>query len=133
MIASDAAISPHRSDAREYPAHAARNRRPHRRALEELVQTTELDFLFDRNRHLFDIGYNVTEGRRDATYTTARVGSAPGQLRRHRDAACVAGALVKLGRLMTPVGNHRALVSWSASMFEYLMPLLVMRSYPRTR
>ena len=38
----------------------------------------------------------------------------------------------KLGRLMTPVGPHRALVSWSASMFEYLMPLLVMRSYPRT-
>ena len=38
----------------------------------------------------------------------------------------------KLGRLMTPVGPHRALVSWSASMFEYFMPLLVMRSYPRT-
>ena len=38
----------------------------------------------------------------------------------------------KLGRLMTPVGQQRALVSWSASMFEYLMPLLIMRTYPRT-
>ena len=29
---------------------------------------------------------------------------------------------------MTPVGHQRALVSWSASMFEYLMPLLIMRT-----
>jgi cyclic beta-1,2-glucan synthetase len=102
-------------------------------ALEELVQTTELDFLFDRERHLFAIGYNVTEGRRDATFYDALASEA-------RLASFVAIAMrhvsqehwFKLGRLMTPVGQHRALVSWSASMFEYLMPLLVMRSYPRT-
>ena len=102
-------------------------------ALQEFVDTTELDFLFDRDRHLFAIGYNVTEGRRDSTYYDALASEA-------RLASFVAIAMrhvsqehwFKLGRLMTPVGTHRALVSWSASMFEYLMPLLVMRSYPRT-
>ncbi len=95
--------------------------------------STELDFLFDRERHLFAIGYNVTEGRRDPTYYDALASEA-------RLASFVAIAMrhvpqehwFKLGRLMTAVGPHRALVSWSASMFEYLMPLLVMRSYPRT-
>ena len=38
----------------------------------------------------------------------------------------------KLGRSLTPSGSSRALLSWSASMFEYLMPLLVMRPYPGT-
>ena len=34
----------------------------------------------------------------------------------------------RLGRAVTPVGNGAALVSWSGSMFEYLMPSLVMRA-----
>ena len=100
---------------------------------DELVAGTELDFLFDRQRHLFAIGYNVTEGRRDSTFYDALASEA-------RLASFLAIAMrhvsqehwFKLGRLMTPVGHQRALVSWSASMFEYLMPLLIMRTYPRT-
>ena len=38
----------------------------------------------------------------------------------------------KLGRSLTQSGGSRALLSWSASMFEYLMPLLVMRTYAGT-
>src|SRR6185369_6318211 len=34
----------------------------------------------------------------------------------------------RLGRALTPVGNGSALISWSGSMFEYLMPSLVMRA-----
>ena len=34
----------------------------------------------------------------------------------------------RLGRAVTPVGHGAALVSWSGSMFEYLMPSLVMRA-----
>ena len=34
----------------------------------------------------------------------------------------------RLGRPLTPVGRGSALISWSGSMFEYLMPLLVMRA-----
>ena len=38
----------------------------------------------------------------------------------------------RLGRQFTGVGGGQALISWTASMFEYLMPLLVMRSYENT-
>src|SRR5207302_6772347 len=31
----------------------------------------------------------------------------------------------RLGRVVTPVGRGAALISWSGSMFEYLMPSLV--------
>jgi cyclic beta-1,2-glucan synthetase len=100
---------------------------------DRLTAETELDFLFDRRRQLFAIGYNITEGRRDNTYYDALASEA-------RLASFIAIAMrhvsqehwFKLGRLMTPVGHQRALVSWSASMFEYLMPLLVMRTYRRT-
>ena len=37
-----------------------------------------------------------------------------------------------LGRLLTSVDGAPTLLSWSASLFEYLMPLLVMKSYPGT-
>jgi hypothetical protein len=37
-----------------------------------------------------------------------------------------------LGRLLTVVDRHQGLVSWSGTMFEYLMPLLLMKSYRNT-
>ena len=37
-----------------------------------------------------------------------------------------------LGRLITSIHGAPVLLSWSATLFEYLMPLLVMRSYPNT-
>src|SRR5204863_8570017 len=38
----------------------------------------------------------------------------------------------QLGRPLTSVSGIPTLLSWSATMFEYLMPLLVLRSYPET-
>jgi cyclic beta-1,2-glucan synthetase len=38
----------------------------------------------------------------------------------------------RLGRTLTRAGGETAMVSWSGSMFEYLMPALVMRSFPAT-
>ncbi|HEX4898714.1 MAG TPA: glucoamylase family protein, partial [Candidatus Limnocylindrales bacterium] len=38
----------------------------------------------------------------------------------------------RLGRALTPVGRSSALISWSGSMFEYLMPALVMHAPPRS-
>jgi len=38
----------------------------------------------------------------------------------------------KLGRAMTRAGGGKALVSWSGTMFEYLMPPLLMRTYEGT-
>jgi cyclic beta-1,2-glucan synthetase len=37
-----------------------------------------------------------------------------------------------LGRLLTNVDGNPILLSWSGSMFEYLMPLLVMPTYENT-
>lgn len=91
------------------------------------------DFLYDRNRHLLCIGFNVTECRADASYydllaSEARlssfVGIAQGELPQENWFA--------LGRLLTSNGGDAVLLSWSGSMFEYLMPLLVMPSYEHT-
>ena len=38
----------------------------------------------------------------------------------------------RLGRTLTHAAGETALVSWSGSMFEYLMPALVMRTFPCT-
>ena len=100
---------------------------------DDFVEETEFGFLFDRERQLFSIGYSVTDGRLDGSYYDTLASEA-------RLASYIAIALgqiphehwFKLGRSLTPTGHARALLSWSASMFEYLMPLLVMRAYPGT-
>jgi cyclic beta-1,2-glucan synthetase len=100
---------------------------------DDLVEETEFEFLFNRSRQLFAIGFNVAEGRLDPSHydtlaSEARlasfVGIATGRIPHEH--------WFKLGRSLTPSGASRALLSWSASMFEYLMPLLVMRAYPNT-
>ncbi len=95
--------------------------------------SVEYDFLFDKGCHLLAIGYNVGERRRDSSYydllaSEARLCSfvaiAQGQLQQEHWFA--------LGRLLTTAGGGPVLVSWSGSMFEYLMPLLVMPTYEHT-
>jgi cyclic beta-1,2-glucan synthetase len=93
----------------------------------------DYDFLLDRASHLLAIGYNVDGQRRDTSYydllaSEARLciflAIAQGQLPQE--------SWFALGRLLTNVGGDPILVSWSGSMFEYLMPLLVMPAYERT-
>ena len=90
-------------------------------------------FLYDRTRHLLAVGYNVDAFRRDTSYydllaSEARlacfVGIAQGQLPQQ--------SWFALGRLLTSSGGAPILVSWSGSMFEYLMPMLVMPSFEGT-
>ncbi len=93
----------------------------------------EYDFLYDADKNLLTIGYNVTDRRRDDSYydllaSEARlasfVGIAQGQLPQENWFA--------LGRQLTTAGGNPTLLSWSGSMFEYLMPLLVMPTYDKT-
>ncbi|RYY03398.1 MAG: cyclic beta 1-2 glucan synthetase [Gammaproteobacteria bacterium] len=95
--------------------------------------TIEYEFLYDRSRHLLAVGYNVDEFRRDVSFydllaSEARlasfVGIAQGFLPQE--------SWFNLGRLRTSSGGEPTLVSWSGSMFEYLMPNLVMPSYEGT-
>jgi cyclic beta-1,2-glucan synthetase len=93
----------------------------------------DYEFLYDRQRHLLSIGFNVNEHRLDAGFydllaSEARLGSfvaiAQGKLPQEH--------WFSLGRLLTTTGGRPALLSWSGSMFEYLMPLLVMPTYEGT-
>lgn len=97
------------------------------------LASMEYKFLYDPTRHLLAIGYNVDEFRRDLSFydllaSEARLCSfiaiAQGQLPQE--------SWFALGRLQTSAGGEPILVSWSGSMFEYLMPLLVMPTYDGT-
>jgi cellobiose phosphorylase len=93
----------------------------------------DYDFLFDKARHLLSIGYNVGERRVDTGYYDLLASEA----RLCNFVAIAQGALPQeswfsLGRLLTGTGGEPALLSWSGSMFEYLMPMLVMPNYENT-
>ena len=93
----------------------------------------EYDFLFDPARHLLAIGYNVTEARRDSSYYDLLASEA----RFSTFVAIAQGKLSQeswfaLGRLLTTTGGEATMLSWSGSMFEYLMPMLVMPNYEDT-
>jgi len=99
----------------------------------ELANSMKYDFLYDTTRHLLSIGYNVSEGRSDGSYydllaSEARLSSfvaiAQGQIPQE--------SWFAMGRLLTIASGEVALLSWSGSMFEYLMPLLVMPTYEQT-
>ena len=95
---------------------------------EGMVQAMDFRFLFDSSRRLFSIGYRVADGTLDPSSYDLLASEA-----RLASFVAIAKGDVSprhwflLGRSLTPVGRGAALVSWSGSMFEYLMPLLVMR------
>ena len=99
------------------------------RGARAMALNMEFGFLLDRERGLLSIGYLVPEGVLDTNCydllaSEARLASffaiAKGDIpARH---------WFRLGRTATPVAHGAALVSWSGSMFEYLMPSLVMRA-----
>lgn len=99
----------------------------------EELSYMEYDFLYDKNKRLLSIGYNADEKRVDASYydllaSEARlcnfVAIAQGQLPQE--------SWFALGRSLTTAGGNPVLFSWSGSMFEYLMPLLVMPNFKNT-
>ena len=90
----------------------------------------EYGFLYDKSRHLQTVGYNVEDRRRDSSYydllaSEARLSSfvaiAQDQIPQE--------SWFALGRLLTTIDGEPILLSWSGSMFEYLMPLIVMPEY----
>ena len=93
----------------------------------EQLATMDFTFLFDPARDLFSVGFNVTERRCDTSYYDLLASEA-------RVCGYVAIALgqvpqkhwFSLGRLLVASRGGPILVSWSGSMFEYLMPLLIM-------
>lgn len=101
--------------------------------LEGMALATDFAPLFDEKRQLFSIGYRVGDSTLDKSYYDLLASEA-------RQASFIAIAKgdvphnhwFKLGRSMTLVKRKRSLVSWSGTMFEFLMPLLVMQNYEET-
>ncbi len=96
---------------------------------EEMFQAMEFSFLFEDTRKLFSIGYRAADGHLDPNCydllaSEARLASFIGIAK----GDVPSSHWFRLGRALTPVGRGSALISWSGSMFEYLMPALVMRS-----
>jgi cyclic beta-1,2-glucan synthetase len=102
-----------------------------------LFDAMNFKFLYESQRHLFAIGYRVADadgpGRLDPSYYDLLASEA----RLASFLAIAKGEVPEmhwfhLGRAVTSVRGAPVLLSWSATLFEYLMPLLVMRSYPDT-
>ncbi len=93
----------------------------------------DFKFLFDEQRQVFHIGYNVTTEKLDASYYDLLASEA-------RLASLIAIAKgdapqshwLHLGRPVTQVDGKQVLLSWSGTMFEYLMPLLLTKNYEET-
>ncbi|HEY4124135.1 MAG TPA: glucoamylase family protein, partial [Rhizomicrobium sp.] len=94
----------------------------------QLTDEMDFAFLYDKDRQLLSIGYRIDDQQLDGNVydllaSEARLASffaiAKGDVpTRH---------WFRLGRTLTPLGRSSALQSWSGSMFEYLMPSLIMR------
>jgi cellobiose phosphorylase len=97
------------------------------------VEEMDFRFLYDGARSLFSIGYQAGAHTLDASFYDLLASEA-------RLASFMAVAKnevpvehwFRLGRTLTHASGDTVLVSWSGSMFEYLMPSLVMRSFPFT-
>lgn len=101
--------------------------------IEAIVRDMNFRVLYDEKKDLFSIGYNVEEGKLTNSYydllasearQTSFIAIAKGEVpQRH---------WFKLGRPLTMVDGSRTLLSWTGTMFEYLMPLLIMKNYEHT-
>ena len=93
----------------------------------------DLEFLWDERRGQFTIGYDVERDKHDASHYDLLASEA-----RILSYVAIAQGQVppthwfKLGRLLTIAAGRPTLVSWSGSMFEYLMPHLLMPAYRNT-
>ncbi len=99
------------------------------RRAEDYFQAMDFSFLFDRQRQVFRIGYNLAAASLDANHYDLLASES-------RIASIVAiskddvppSHWLHLARPLTQLDGTQALLSWSATMFEYLMPDLLMRS-----
>lgn len=100
---------------------------------ERLASEMDFRFLYNPQRHLFAVGFNASNGRLDSSHYDLLASE-----------ACLASFLTiargeiprkhwfHLGRLSTQVAGHSGLISWGGSMFEFLMPRLLLPIAPET-
>jgi cyclic beta-1,2-glucan synthetase len=98
-----------------------------------LAQEMDFKILYNEQRHLFSIGLNLAHNRLDSAHYDLLASE-----------ACLTSFLAiargdapkrhwfQLGRLLTRAGDGIALISWGGTMFEYLMPRLLLKGYAGT-
>lgn len=100
---------------------------------DRLVREMDFGFLFNPRKKLLSVGYDVSAGRLESGHydllasearTAVFVAIAKGDIPQE--------AWFHLGRTHTLVRGDRILLSWTGTMFEYLMPALWMHHYPGT-
>jgi cyclic beta-1,2-glucan synthetase len=100
---------------------------------DELAAAMDFSFLYNRQRKLLSIGYDadtktVSDAHYDLLASEARAASfvaiAKGEIPQE--------SWFRLGRSHTTFRGTHVLLSWTGTMFEYLMPSLWMKTYPNT-
>jgi cyclic beta-1,2-glucan synthetase len=100
-----------------------------------LAQAMRFDFLYDRPRRMFAVGYRLSDVEGPGRHDNAFYDLLASEARLASFVAIAKGDVPQdhwfhLGRPATSVHGRATLMSWGGTMFEYLMPLLLMRSYP---
>lgn len=98
------------------------------KTIDEIIINMDFRPLYNEKRNQFRIGYNVSSGTADKSYYDLLASEA-------RLASFIAIAKgdvpkkhwFKLGRMLTLIKGRPTLVSWSGTMFEYLMPNILMK------
>ena len=101
--------------------------------IEQLIENTDFTKLYDYEKDLFSIGYDIKENKLIDSYYDLLASEA-------RQASFIAIAKrdishkhwFNLGRALTTVNGYKGLVSWAGTMFEYFMPHVIMPSYDYT-
>ena len=99
--------------------------------IDGLITNTNFSYLYSKENQIFSIGYNVEEGALTKSYYDLLASEA-------RQASLIAIAkkdiLPKhwytLSRTLTILNRYKGLISWSGTMFEYLMPNINIPKYP---
>ncbi len=101
--------------------------------IHDLAAETDMRFLYDHRRKLFAIGYNVSTNRLDgSSYDLLASESRLGSFIAIAKGDVPLEHWFSLSRPYGAVGRKRVLLSWTGTMFEYLMPLLFQHSYPHS-
>ncbi len=101
--------------------------------LDTIIEETDFTPLYDPKKNLFSIGYDVHENILTNSYydllaSEARLASYIAIIKKQVPKI----HWQKLGRALTVVNDYKGLVSWTGTMFEYFMPLLVLKNYKNT-
>ncbi len=104
---------------------------------EALVSSMDFRFLYDEPRKLLALGYRLDDAEGPGRLDTSHYDLLASEARLSSFLAIAKGDVpmahwFALGRPLTSVEGVPTLLSWSATLFEYLMPLLFTRLYPDT-